>query len=286
MIAFHLSAEHLADYLEARCGPAARASVEAHLLACAGCRADLARAAAAEHGAAGATDLDAAWARVRRSVEAEPAGRAARTLQRLGLHDADAVVVRAVAAGASQWTLAAALVMATAALAAGIGGLSRSWLPFVLLAPLWPPFGVAATYRADGGALRPFEQTTPYPPARMLLWRCAVVLVSAVPLTVGFGALIGGRGWLWASWLLPSAVCTLVVIIAATWVDPWRPAVAVSTVWAALVLAWSAGGSVDPPTSAADLQLACGALTLAGLALLDQRLRAMRPVGADLEIAR
>lgn len=286
MITFHLSAEHVADYLDARCGPAARASVEAHLLACATCRADLARADAAAQPCSGATDLEAVWARVGRSVEAEPAGRAARALHRVGLRDPDAVVVRAVAAGASQWTLAAALVMATAALAAGIGGLSRSWLPFVLLAPLWPPLGVAATYRADGGALRPFEQTTPYPPARMLLWRCAVVLATAVPLTVLFGALIGGRGWLWASWLLPSAVCTLIVIIAATWVDPWRPAVAVSAVWAGLVLAWSVGGSIDPPTSAPGLQIVCGALTLAGLALLDHRLRALRPAGTGLGSAR
>lgn len=275
MTTFHLTEDVLAAYHQHRCGAVERASTEAHLLACDRCRRAFAARYRAEL-ALGGADLDQVWDRVLCSVEDEPAGRPARMLRRTPIREADGPVLRAVAAGAAEWTLAATVVVATAALAAGIGGLTRSWVPFVVLAPLWPPLGVAATYRFGARALAPFESTAPYPPARLLLWRTAYVLVTSVPLTVGFGALIGGRGWLWASWLLPSLVCTLVVVIAATWVDPVRPALAVGALWATGVLVSAAERGVDPLTSEAPLQLACAATALVGAAVLAGRLRHLK----------
>jgi hypothetical protein len=154
--------------------------------------------------------------------------------------------------------------------------LTRSWVPFVVVAPLWPPLLVAATYRTGGASLGLFERTTSYPPARLLLWRTAYVLATAVPVTVGFGVLIGGRGWLWASWLLPSVVCTLAVVIAATWTDPMRPAVAVSAVWAATVVMWSTGAAEQPLIGEPRLQVLCAALTVLGGVVLAGRLHDLR----------
>jgi hypothetical protein len=273
---FHLSDEALAAYCQHRCGAVERASTEAHLLACDACRRAFAARYRAELVAGDGADLDQLWDRVLRSVEDEPAGRPARILRRTPLREADGPVVRAIAAGAAEWTLAATVVVAVAALAAGIGGLARSWVPFVVLAPLWPPLGVAATYRFGARPLAPFEATAPYPAARLLLWRTAYVLVTSVPLTVGFGALIGGRGWLWASWLLPSLVCTLVVVIAATWVDPVRPALAVGAVWAVAVALSAVERGADPLTSEQSLQVACAASALVGAAVLVRRLRHLK----------
>jgi hypothetical protein len=287
--AFHLVDDVLAAYRDQQCGPVQRASAEAHLLACDGCRR---RFAALHHRAAQApdpaapstviatsqpeTDLDGVWDRVLRGVEQGPGGRPDRVLRRLGVGSSDVPVVRAVAAGAAEWSIAAAVVIATAALAAGLGGLARSWVPFVVLAPLWPPLGVAATYRFGARALAPFETTAPYPPARLLLWRTAYVLATAVPVTVAFGATIGGRGWLWASWLLPSLVCTLVVVVAATWVDPVRPAIAVAAVWTIGVLATAEGRGASPLTSELAVQATCAALAVLGALVLAQRLRHLK----------
>lgn len=280
MTTFHLSEDALAAYRHHRCGAVERASAEAHLLSCDPCRrafAAQARASDERRSAVdGELDHDTIWDRVLRGVEDEPARRPATALRRLGVREVDVPVVRAVAAGAGEWTLAAAVVVATAALAAGVGGLTRSWVPFVLLAPLWPPLGVAATYRFGGRLLAPFEQTSPYPPARLLLWRTAYVLVTAVPLTVGFGALIGGRGWLWASWLLPSLVCTFAVVVAATWTDPVRPALGVASCWTAVVLLGSTSRGAEPLTSSIGVQVACAVLAIVGALVLERRLHHLK----------
>lgn len=293
MTAFHLHDEVLEAYDAQRVGSVERASTEAHLLACAPCRASFAAvhrrrasASAAGDDPASAVDLDGVWDRVLRTVEDEPEGRPAGALRRLGVRDPDVVVLRSVAAGAAQWTLAAAVVVATAALAAGFGGITRSWLAFVVLAPLWPPLGVAATYRFGGRSLATFERTSPYPPARLLLWRTAYVVATAVPLTMGFGALIGGRGWLWASWLLPSVACTLAVVIAATWVDPLRPAIAVAVTWTAAVLVWSGTDGSTPFTSQASVQVACAVAAVGAAVVLDRRLRHLRTAARAMAVVR
>jgi hypothetical protein len=73
------------------------------------------------------------------------------------------------------------------------------------------------------------------------------------------------------AWLLPSAACTLVVLVAATWIDPLMPALAVSTVWLALVVGWQLR-DMTTVISAPPVQLSSAAVTLVAALVLHRRL--------------
>jgi hypothetical protein len=186
------------------------------------------------------------------------------------------VVVRAIAAQSAQWTLATSLVLAAAALAAALGRNDAARLGFLVLAPILPALGVAAVFRLTPHSTALLETTAPYAPARLLLWRTAYVVATAVPAAVAFGAVIPGNAWLAVAWLAPSAACTLIVIVAATWADPLAPAVAVSAIWVALVAGWYLRDVPTAVTSPA-VQLASIGVTSVAAIVLHHRLAALRP---------
>ena len=267
MSSWHVGEGALAAYVDRSLDGVHRASVEAHLTRCASCRSALAETGG---GTSGAVSFDRLWDRIETRVEDLSAGRSPGWLQRVGVRGPDAVVVRAVGSQSAQWTLATTLVLAVAALAAALGRNDSARLAFVVLAPLLPPLGVAATFRLTSHSTAMLETTAPYSPARLLLWRTAYVVATAVPAAVAFGAVIPGNAWMAVAWLLPSAACTLVVLVAATWTDPLTPAIAVSTVWLALVVGWQLR---DMPTaiSAPAVQLASAAITAAAALVLQRR---------------
>ncbi|MGA9277181.1 MAG: hypothetical protein WBV89_09505, partial [Ilumatobacter sp.] len=196
-------------------------------------------------------------------VEDLDAERKAAWLRRIGVRDADTVVVRAIGSQSAQWTLATALILGVAALAAAFGGTDGARLAFVVLAPLLPPLGVAATFRLNSHSTTLLETTAPYSPARLLLWRTAYVISTAVPLAVAFGAVIPGNPWIAVAWLMPCAACTLLVLVASTWTDPLVPAIAVSGTWLAIVVGWHLrdlhGSLTAPPVQLVSLAVAAAA---------------------------
>jgi hypothetical protein len=268
MSTWHPGAGALATYVDRGLDGVQRASVEAHLTRCATCRGVLADTVGA---ASGAVAFDGLWDRIETRVEDLPAGRSRGWLQRVGVREPDTVVVRAVGSQSAQWTLATTLVLAVAALAAALGRNDSARFAFLVLAPLLPPLGVAATFRLTSHSTALLETAAPYSPARLLLWRTAYVVATAVPAAVAFGAVIPGNAWLAVAWLLPSAACTLVVLVAATWIDPLMPAIAVSAVWLALVVGWQLR-DMTTVISAPPVQLSSAAVTLVAALVLHRRL--------------
>jgi hypothetical protein len=214
MNSWHVDERSLRAYAERELVALERASVEAHVMGCGTCRSELGRVA---RGSVGTVSFEDLWGRVRTRVEVAPSVRTTRWLQ---------------------WTIATTLVLALAALAATFGVHDSAQLGFVLLAPLLPALGVAATYRLTPTTTSALEITSPYSPARLLLWRTGYAVATAVPASVAFGAVIPGDPWMAVAWLLPSTACTALVLVAATWTDPVRPAAVVSAGWLGLVASW------------------------------------------------
>jgi anti-sigma factor RsiW len=138
MSTWHVGEGALAMYLDRSLDAVQRASVEAHLMRCAACRATVAGVIG---GAAGSVSFDRLWDRIETRVEDLPAERTAGWLRRLGAREPDAVVVRATASQSAQWTVATTLVLAVATLAAALGRNDSARLAFLVLAPLVPPWG-------------------------------------------------------------------------------------------------------------------------------------------------
>ncbi len=271
MNTWHVDDAALSAYHDRRLDGIPRASVEAHLSRCAICRAALARTSG---GALGSVSFDQVWDRISTRVEDLDAGRAPRWLRRLGVRDADTVVIRAIGSQCAQWTLATTLILAVAALASALGDTDRARLAFIVLAPLLPPLGVAATFRLNTHSSVLLETTAPYSPARLLLWRTAYVVASALPLAVAFGAVIPGNPWIAVAWLLPCAACTLVVLVASTWTDPLVPAAIVSGVWLGIVVAWQLR-DLQNSLTAPSVQLVSLAIAAAAGVLLRHRLESL-----------
>jgi hypothetical protein len=269
MSSWHVDDRVLEAYAARGLAALERASVEAHVTRCDVCRGGLARLAPAS---VGTMSFDALFDRVQTRIELAPSNRTTLWLRRMGVTDADTVVVRQIGRQCLQWTIAATLILALAALAATLAVRDAAQLGFVLLAPLMPALGVAATYRLTPTSTAALESTSPYSPARLLLWRTAYSVATAVPASILFGAVIPGDPWMAVAWLLPSAACTAIVLAAATWTDTLRPALAVSAAWLGVVTSWHLRDVPDavttPPTQLVSLAVAAAAGTVLARRLL------------------
>lgn len=234
MSGWHVDAALAAAYVDRRLGPVPRASVEAHASKCSACQMLL----GARSPGPSALDVDRLWARVEAAVVAPPVGLLGRVLIRLGLPMRDLVMLRVVASQSRQWTLATTLVLVVAAAAAVLGPVASAHAAFLIVAPLLPALGVAATYRLVPPGIDLLEQSTPTSPARRLLWRSTYVVATAVPVAGIVGAVVLRHPGAAASWLLPALACTLCVAVGSTWSDVGRPAVAVGLTWTAIVGLW------------------------------------------------
>lgn len=276
MSPWHVDDAALAAYATRESTALERASVEAHLTRCDACRAGLARLAPAS---VGMVSFDALFDRVQTRIELAPSHRTTRWFRRMGVTDADTVVVRQIGRQSLQWTIAATLILALAALAATLAVRDSAQLGFVLLAPLLPALGVAATYRLTPTSTAALESTSPYSPARLLLWRTAYSVTTAVPASILFGVVIPGDPWMAVAWLLPSAALTAIVLAAATWTDPLRPALVVSAVWLGIVTSWHLRhvpeAVTTPPTQLVSLAIAAAAGTVLARRLLVLRIPAL-----------
>jgi hypothetical protein len=134
-MSWHASDDMLRRYARGETGMALTASVEAHLLRCGVCRGRLAPAVDAP--------LEAAWTGVLDAIQAPPAPHLVRVLRRLGLRDADGVLLAAARAVSGAWTLATLAVVVFAALAT-FADAGRGLALYLLVAPLVPVVGEPA----------------------------------------------------------------------------------------------------------------------------------------------
>lgn len=247
------------------------ATVDRHLLVCAGCRARIGAAASV-------IDLAATWERTRDRVELPRSTPFERVLRRAGLPAHEARLVAVARAFQGVWLIGAALTLAFAGLGAALGQGPGRWL-FLAVAPVVPCLAVAASYDPWlDPALEP-ELAAPYPALRLILLRTIAVLVLALPVVLLIG--LGLPGAAPFGWLLPSVGFVAVVLAASTWIAPLRAAIAVSFGWFGLV--WVLATSSVPPESVVlrgPVQACFLALSVAGLAVLLLRQRRLCELGA------
>jgi hypothetical protein len=236
MTTWHADDDLLARYVRGDAGALLGASLEQHLLSCAGCRDRI-----GVH--VETPPLEAVWARVRESVEAPRPGIVERLLARLGASETDALLVARAPSLRASWLFGLAATIAFAALGAVWGG-QRGLAFFLLVAPLVPVAGVAFAYGPDVDPSYETGLAAPYPAARLLLLRTAAVLVTSLPLTVLAGLLVPALSGSAVSWLLPALAFTAVVLAASTWARPGAVAIVLAVGW--VVAVGSASRARDP----------------------------------------
>jgi len=203
-------------------------NVDAHLLACPRCRADLAALVSPAR-------MAASWEAIADRLDAPAVTPVERLLTRLGMHESSARLVAATPALQVSWTLAVAVVVAFAALVARVG--PQDPLPFLTIAPLPPLLGIATAYGPRVDPTHEIGLAAPVASFRLFLLRAAAVLAAST----GIGAVAGlaslGLAWTAVGWLLPALALVLLTLLASSVVAPVRAAAVVGGGWVAAVLA-------------------------------------------------
>lgn len=228
---WHATPDLLARYETGALGHERAASVEAHLLACARCRADVAHLVPTDRIA---RNLEAIHVRIdeRPSITE-------RVLQWLGVPERIARILVVTPSARVAWVTAVALAV-VAAIAAGDmdNGDQRASFLFLVVAPLVPLGVVASTFTGRSDPGREVVSATPMPVLDLLLLRALAVLVPAVPVLLVAALLVPGTAGRDVVWLLPSlglvgttlALATRIPVRVAAWVvgAAWTVAALVS----------------------------------------------------------
>lgn len=268
MTRWHLDEDLLERYVAGAAPPVLAASVEAHVVGCAACRArmvpvvDLPR-------------LDRLWDEILERVDAPVPAPVERLLLRLGIPDGTARLLAATPSLRGAWfaSVGAVLVLALASAHAT----DRGVLVFLVLAPLLPLVGVAAAFSPLTDPVYEVAAASPYSCFRLLVVRSAAVLAATVLLIGLAGLLLPGAPWLAAAWLLPALALTSATLALATWFEPLRSALALATVWIAVVSPALAPGRDPLSVVGAGAQLLSLVVLLAALALVVVRRNALAP---------
>jgi hypothetical protein len=269
MTGWHLDDDVLRRYVERADSLAEGASAEQHLLACGQCRGRV-------NAAVDVIDLAVVWDRTRDVIEVPRPSVFERVLRAAGLPAHEARLVAVASAFRGVWLVGVAAVLAFAALAAAIGHARGVWL-FLAVAPVVPCLVVASSYDPwMDPALEP-ELVTPYPALRLVLLRTIAILALALPAVLLFGLVVPGETAF--AWLLPATGFVAVVLAASTWVSPLRAAIAISSVWVAVV--WLLAARSGSPDAVLQARAQAGFLALAAASFViflmrRRRLRQLR----------
>lgn len=271
--AWHPDRNVLKSYLDGDLDGVEGASVEQHLLVCAECRSTM--GALVE-----VPELDRVWDGVRSAIERPEQPAPIRLARRLGLAEPTSVLLAASTALRTAWLTSSVVALSFALAAANISDGTTLW-PFLLIAPLVPVIGVAASYGPATDPLETLLVTSPYGRTRLILVRTMAVLAVTLPVAALLGLLLPGPDWVAAAWLGPALALIPILLALAAYVGP-RVAVGVLAIgWSAVVLpsavrlpeTWA----VDP-----ERQLVFLALALAACAVLALRSHQTRQIGAAL----
>ncbi|MEZ5117698.1 MAG: hypothetical protein R2737_15670 [Candidatus Nanopelagicales bacterium] len=266
---WHVGPGLVERYAEGTLDAAASASVETHLTACGTCRADVARLAPAP-------DLALLWAGVREEIARPHPPWLVRQLRRVGLPDADAVVLSASRSLRLPWALSVLAAFVSTVVLAALSD-RRADLLYLALAPLLPAIGVAAAYDSTD-PIREIAETTPASKLRLLLLRTLVVVTCSVPPVLVLGLVVPELSAVAFAWLLPSLSLTLVALVLLRWWPAWVTSTGVFSAWALTVLV--VGGRESASRLAAlPLQAACAVVAIGAVAILVARFAPSEPGG-------
>lgn len=245
---WHADRDLLRGLVDGDLGPVAAASLEAHLMRCDGCRAEL-------NELAFGASLEQTWEAIRAEVEAPAPGFIERLLRLVGVSAESGRLLAAVPAMRGAWLAGVTLALVFAGIAAGFGA-DQGTTMFLLVAPLAPVAGVAAAFGGDADPSHEIVVGTPYSAARLLLLRTAAVLATCGPVALLVGLTLPGPSWLAVAWLSPAAAALAVTLALAPTVGITHAATAVGVVWSLLCLSISRSFDVLSLAGPA-AQLAC-----------------------------
>ncbi|MDP9443180.1 MAG: zf-HC2 domain-containing protein [Actinomycetota bacterium] len=262
MSTWHLEQRLIDGYVTGNMPASAVASVETHVLACDECRRRLGRQIDAGR-------LTAVWDEVVERVDAPRPTVMEWLLLRAGVPEGTARLLASAPSLSVSWLCSMAVALIFALLAADAG--ARGTLIFLILAPILPVAGVAASYGRGVDPTYDVGLAAPYSTFRLLLLRSSAVLGSTLVL-VGLAALLlPVAPWVASAWLLPSLALTGATLAASTRVDTALAAVGIVVAWVTAVL--TAYRSTGAPYAAFGEtgQIVCAAVLLLSIAVLTSR---------------
>ena len=225
---WHCDDEALAAFAAGTVDPISGASVETHLMTCEQCRTAVSRLFPQQF-------LDDVWGKVREQVEAPARGPVERLLTWLGVSEETARLLVSVPAMQGAWI--AGLICATgfAAVATSVND-NLGLVTFLLIAPMAPLAGVAASFGGDADPAHELVSAAPYSPVRLLMVRSAGVLCTSLPLTVIVGLTLPGPDWLALAWLTPAAAAVCLTLAIGPWVGHTITATVLAATWSISVV--------------------------------------------------
>ena len=277
----HIDEQLLIGYCELSVTAATAAAIEAHLMSCAGCRAELADVATLADD--GPTNQQSVWDRVLERVDRPTRSITERVLGVMRVRPDTAKLLATTPALRLAWLVAVVFVVAFAVAAARMEG-DGPWL-LLVIAPLLPVAGVATAY---GPALDPTYEigvAAPVSGFRLMLLRTLAVIATTVPLLAVAALVAPGGGWVVFGWVLPSVALVAITLGLSTAISPERAGGVVGVGWlvALVVLIDSdrAGDFVDRSL----IFSSSGQTTVAVVAAIGAAIVATRKTCFDLMIA-
>ena len=238
----HIDEQLLIGYCELSVSAATASAIEAHLMSCASCRAELANVSTSAHD--GHVNQQSGWDRVLERVDRPTRSITERLLGAIRVRPDTAKLLATTPALRLAWLAAVGLVAAFAVAAARMEG-DGPWL-LLVIAPLLPVAGVATAY---GPALDPTYEigvAAPMSGLRLTLLRTLAVIATTLPLLTVAALVAPDGGWTVFGWVLPSFALVAITLALSTVTSPERAGVVVGLGWmVALVVLIDRGNGGD-----------------------------------------
>lgn len=221
---WHLDPASVRRYRDGELAVSQFASVDAHLAACADCRAVVAVEA-------DVVVLSRVKAAIDDRLDTPRVSPVERGLCAVGVSPAAARVMWVSLSLTSSWIAASAVVLAFVAVAATSGADKAGLAAFLVLAPLVPMAGVALAF---GPAFDPAHQITvasPMPTLRIVLLRSLAVVGAVLPVMLVLSLALPGWSPTAVAWLLPSLAMGGASLALGTVVPVGRAAAALAGLW-------------------------------------------------------
>jgi hypothetical protein len=235
---WHAGVETLRAYAHDEIDPVVAVSVEAHLLACATCRNDL--AGVCDHDA-----LRALWREVEDVIDQPSPSPVERVVRALGVRDTTARIVAATPLIRPAWILALVAVIGAAVIATHQN--HGDPIAYLWLAPLVPIAGVATAFGPGMDPVFDIGAASPIDGLRLLLIRVVAVETVALLLLLAATLFLPDLRVLDLAWLLPALAVSIGTLALGTFIGVARAGAAVALTWFAVVpiSVWLASPETD-----------------------------------------
>jgi hypothetical protein len=223
----HIDERLLIGYYQMSVTAATATAIEAHLMTCARCRAELADVSGSADD--GRLNQQSVWDGVLEQVDRPTRSITERLLGALRVRPDMAKLLATTPALRLAWLAAVAFVAAFAVAAARVEG-DGPWL-LLVIAPLLPVAGVATAF---GPALDPTYEigvAAPMNGVRLTLLRTLAVIATTMPLLTAAALVAHGGGWAMFGWVLPSFALVAITLALSTAMSPERAGVVVGVGW-------------------------------------------------------